>query len=75
MKIKIQKARVAVQGLPDVERTLEEQEVEIAELEEEVRRLRGVLGAIGREGRAGAEGLGARGNREIEGGGNGVKVL
>ena len=59
MKIKIQKARVAVQELPDGERTVEEQEVEIAELEEEVRRLRGVLGALGREGREGVGELGA----------------
>lgn len=58
MKIKIRKARVAVQGLADVERTVEEQEVEIGELEEEVRRLRGVLGELGREGERGVERVG-----------------
>lgn len=49
MKIKIQKARAAVRGLPDIERTIEEQEEEIAELEDEVRRVRGVIAGM-REG-------------------------
>ena len=46
MKIKIQKARIAVQRLPDVERSVKEQEEEIRELEEEARRLRRVLGDL-----------------------------
>lgn len=41
--MKIQKARVAIHSLPDVERDVTEQQVEIKELEDEVRRLSGVL--------------------------------
>lgn len=41
--MKIQKARAAVHHLPDVERDVTEQRVEIKELEDEVRRLTGVL--------------------------------
>lgn len=37
--MRIQKARVTTRALPDVERTIEEQEVEISELEAEVERL------------------------------------
>lgn len=47
MKIKIQKARVAVQRLPDVDRSVQEQELELKELEAEVRRLRRLLGGVG----------------------------
>lgn len=43
VKIKIQKARAVIKGLPDIERSIEEQEEEIQELEEEVRRVGGVL--------------------------------
>ncbi len=43
VKVKIQKARAAVHHLPDVERDVTEQLVEIKELEDEVRRLTGVL--------------------------------
>ncbi len=43
VKIKIQKARMAVRGLPDVERTIEEQELEISELENEVKRVNKLL--------------------------------
>ena len=46
VKNKIKKARVAVQGLPDVDRAIEEQEVEIEELEREVERLKGVIKGI-----------------------------
>ncbi len=46
VKIKIQKARIAVQRLPDVERSVKEQEEEIRELQEEARRLRRVLGDL-----------------------------
>ncbi len=61
VKIKIQKARVAVAGLPDVERTTEAQESEIGELEEEVERLRGVLKELGESGRRAAESLAGNG--------------
>ena len=57
VKIKIQKARVAVAGLPDAERTIEEQEGEIRELNGEVERLRGVLKEFGGSGRRAAESL------------------
>lgn len=57
VKIKIQKARVMVAGLPDVERTTEEQEIEIRELVGEVKRLRGVLKELGESGRRAAERL------------------
>lgn len=43
VKNKIQKARVAVQGLPDMKRTVQEQELEIEELEREAERLMGVI--------------------------------
>lgn len=43
VKIKIQKARAVVRGLPDIERSIEEQECEIAELESEVQRAREVI--------------------------------
>ncbi|OCK76171.1 hypothetical protein K432DRAFT_153024 [Lepidopterella palustris CBS 459.81] len=43
LKIKLQKARMAILALPDVDRTCEEQEVEIRELEERVGKLRNVL--------------------------------
>ncbi len=61
VKIKIQKARVAVAGLPDVERTTEAQESEIGELEEEVEKLRGVLKELGESGRRAAESLAGNG--------------
>ncbi|MCJ1375882.1 hypothetical protein MMC20_007120 [Loxospora ochrophaea] len=46
IKIKIQKARAAVQGLPDVERTIEEQQEEIRELEDKISGLKGALARI-----------------------------
>jgi len=61
VKIKIQKARVVVTGLPDVERTIEEQESEIGELEWEVERLKGVLKELGESGRRAAESLAGNG--------------
>lgn len=61
IKIKIQKARVAVAGLPDVERTIEEQESEIREFDGEVERLRGVLKELGESGRRAAESLAGNG--------------
>ena len=56
MRIKIQKARAVVAALPDMERLVEEQEVEMRELEGEVVRLRGVLRGLGALG--GGEGMG-----------------
>lgn len=41
--MKIQKARAAIHNMPDVERDVTEQQVEIKELEEKVRRLTSVL--------------------------------
>lgn len=46
VKVKIQKAQVAVKALPEVERTIEEQEVEIRELELEADRLGRVLSKL-----------------------------
>lgn len=43
VKIRIQKARVATGALPDVERTVEEQEVEITQLKAEIERLEGAM--------------------------------
>lgn len=47
VRIKIQKARVAVQRLPDIDRSVQDQQREIRDLEDEVARLRGVLAALG----------------------------
>ncbi|EGD84698.1 hypothetical protein H112_08412 [Trichophyton rubrum D6] len=43
VKIRIQKARNAVEEMPDIERTIAEQEEEIVMLEKRIGRLRGVL--------------------------------
>ncbi|KAG4418497.1 hypothetical protein IFR04_008391 [Cadophora malorum] len=43
IKHKLQKARVLVKELPDMERSVEEQEEEMAELEEKIRKQRDVL--------------------------------
>ncbi|EEA20719.1 hypothetical protein TMatcc_000708 [Talaromyces marneffei ATCC 18224] len=53
IRIRIQKARAVVQGLSDVERTTEEQDDEIEELQERIASLRGVVADFGR--RAGAQ--------------------
>lgn len=47
VKIRIQKARGVVEGLPDVHRSVEEQENEIEELEDRVARLRSVISDFG----------------------------
>lgn len=47
IKIRIQKARAAVDGLPDIDRTVDEQEGEIAELERRIERLKEVIGDFG----------------------------
>lgn len=46
IKIRLQKARSAVEALPDMERTIEQQEVEIRELEERIRTQRNILAAL-----------------------------
>jgi histone deacetylase complex regulatory component SIN3 len=48
VRIRIQKARTVVEGLPDVHRSVDEQQMEIAELEDRVRRLRSVISDFGR---------------------------
>lgn len=47
VKIRIQKARGIVEGLPDVERSIEDQEQEIDELEDRVTRLRSAIADFG----------------------------
>ncbi|KAJ5468042.1 hypothetical protein N7475_005794 [Penicillium sp. IBT 31633x] len=47
VKIRIQKARTVVEGLPDVHRSVHDQQREIAELEHRVRRLRSVISDFG----------------------------
>ncbi|KAI9757648.1 MAG: hypothetical protein M4579_003373 [Chaenotheca gracillima] len=46
LRIRIQKARAAIEALPDVDRTIEEQEGEIKELEAKVSGLKDCLGEI-----------------------------
>lgn len=48
IKIRIQKARAVVEALPDVTRSVADQEREIEELEERIGRLRGLIGEFGR---------------------------
>ncbi|KAJ5188783.1 Mediator complex subunit Med9 [Penicillium cf. griseofulvum] len=47
VRIRIQKARIVVEGLPDVHRSVDDQQREIAELEGRVRRLRSVISDFG----------------------------
>ena len=49
VKIRIQKAKAALETLPDIERTVEEQNREIEELETKIERLKGVIGEFGRK--------------------------
>ena len=58
LKHKLQKARAQVKELPDIDRTLAEQEEEIKELEEKIRRQREVLEGLKEVG------LAAKGERE-----------
>lgn len=48
IKIRIQKAQAVVEGLPDVHRTVEEQEQEIKELEARIGNLKSVISEFGR---------------------------
>jgi hypothetical protein len=50
IKIRIQKARTAVKELPDVDRSIKEQEQEIAELEARIGKMREMLKGLSREG-------------------------
>ncbi|KAJ5174819.1 uncharacterized protein N7482_000696 [Penicillium canariense] len=56
VKIRIQKARAVVEGLPDTHRSIEEQQKEISELEDRVARLRSVLSDFGSRARKPQEG-------------------
>ncbi|KAI9370157.1 RNA polymerase II transcription mediator complex subunit 9-domain-containing protein [Aspergillus egyptiacus] len=48
IKIRIQKAQAVVEGLPDVHRTVADQEKEIHELEDRIARLKSVISDFGR---------------------------
>ena len=48
IRIRIQKARTVVEGLPDVHRTVADQEQEIEELEDHIARLRSVIAEFGK---------------------------
>ncbi|KAJ0426300.1 RNA polymerase II transcription mediator complex subunit 9-domain-containing protein [Aspergillus carlsbadensis] len=48
IKIRTQKARAVVEDLPDVDRTVTEQEMEIQELEDRIMRLKSVISDFGR---------------------------
>ncbi|CAP81230.1 hypothetical protein E8E15_009083 [Penicillium rubens] len=47
VRIRIQKARTVVEGLPDVHRSVDDQQREITELEDRVKRLRSVISDFG----------------------------
>lgn len=49
MKRKMQRVREKVMALPDIERSLEDQDEEIAELEGRIEMLKGRLRELGRE--------------------------
>ncbi|PGH36090.1 hypothetical protein GX50_01102 [[Emmonsia] crescens] len=51
VKIRIQKAKAALEALPDMQRGVAEQEEEIGALEERIERLRGVIREFGRRSR------------------------
>ncbi|KAI9776779.1 MAG: hypothetical protein M1816_005084 [Peltula sp. TS41687] len=51
VKIKLQKALAAVEALPDMDRTLEQQQSEIRELEEHIRRQQQMLAALAAQAR------------------------
>ncbi|KAA8646052.1 hypothetical protein EYZ11_001942 [Aspergillus tanneri] len=48
IKIRIQKAQAVVEGLPDVQRSVDEQEEEIEELEDRITRLKSVIADFGK---------------------------
>lgn len=47
IKVRIQKARQAIKDLPDIDRTIEEQEQEIRELEQRIEEMKDVLTRVG----------------------------
>ena len=47
IRLKIQKARSTVKELPDLERSVEEQDEELGELEERIEKQRAMLGKLG----------------------------
>ena len=65
IKHKLQKARMQVKDLPDMDRSIQEQEEEIAELEDKIRRQREVLESL-RD--VGVRAKGERERREGKGG-------
>jgi hypothetical protein len=50
IKVRIQKARAAVKELPDMDRSIKEQEQEIAELESRIEKMRGMLKGLAKDG-------------------------
>ncbi|KAH8424010.1 RNA polymerase II mediator complex middle subunit MED9 [Aspergillus melleus] len=48
IKIRVQKAQAVVEGLPDVDRSVADQEAEIEELEDRIARLKSVIADFGR---------------------------
>jgi hypothetical protein len=50
IKIRIQKARAAVKELPDMDRSIAEQEEEIAELKNRIAKMRDMLKGLGKDG-------------------------
>ncbi|KAJ5493027.1 hypothetical protein N7539_001773 [Penicillium diatomitis] len=51
VKVRIQKARAVVEALPDVDRSVEEQQAEITELEDRIARLHAVISDFGNRAR------------------------
>lgn len=61
LRLQIKRMRAAIADLPDGERSVEEQKVEIRALEERVRGLRGVVAGLGGRGDIGKGGVGEEG--------------
>ncbi|KAL5359785.1 RNA polymerase II transcription mediator complex subunit 9-domain-containing protein [Aspergillus floccosus] len=57
IKIRIQKAQAVVESLPDVDRSVVDQEKEIAQLEERIARLTSVLSDLGKRANMGSSGM------------------
>lgn len=63
VKIRIQKARSALENLPDMSRTVEQQEEEMEALDERIQRLKGIFNDFGRRSE---DVLGTENNTRIE---------